>query len=309
LHQSWKKSLPALLTSSPLPPLLPHVCHLLLRSTITTTVSTMMPSRSRGRNPGQQFLLIWCVQLIIGYYPLSWAQAEDCGRRTYDPAALPGLYAAGETVPTIPVAVGTAENMDSSDRIPFDFTGVWWMRYNTIPEYLISFVGLNCTPSVVNFDKGPLVCTWKHTEKHAWSWDDSVAGSLLMDYMAPKDGSTTVDFYNSTYGELQTSLTDFPLILVDKWPMIKINDDEWLRQLYFKQGSILQDNSYTLTRIVYQNGTSSQFFADFVAMMERRHLKLVVFDSDSHCKRRCMGTFLGTCWSCNILCSLMGDSP
>jgi len=227
--------------------------------------------------------------------------AQDCGRRKYDVSQLPAKYQAGASIPDIPIETGTTENMQAG--LPFDFTGVWWMRGNEVPEYLLSFADLKCDE--LDFS-APVTCTWRNRLKHRWSWDDSFSASLLMTVTAllgtDVQAEKPVIFFNETYGEIQTILMDVPFIAVDKWPLEKLNEDEWLRPTFFQEGSLFPDTDYTLTRVVRGDGTATQFFSVFVSEMQSQNLKLVVYDSNSICKRWCMGLFLATCWFCDIIC-------
>ena len=230
--------------------------------------------------------------------------AQDCGRRTYDVSQLPAQYQAGESIPGIPVEKGTIENIQAG--LPFDFTGVWWMRGNVIPEYLVSFADMKCDEPL-DFSV-PVTCTWPSNLKHRWSWDDTFLASLIMTLYAlittDVQAEMTVIFYNETYGEIQTFFMDVPFIGVDKWPMVKLNEDEWLRPTFFIEGSPFsgKGKDYTLTRVVRGNGTATQFFSVFVSELQSQNLNLVVYDSDSPCKRSCMGLFLASCWFCDIIC-------
>mmetsp|Transcript_62330 Transcript_62330/g.114817 ORF Transcript_62330/g.114817 Transcript_62330/m.114817 type:complete len:268 (-) Transcript_62330:188-991(-) len=231
------------------------------------------------------------------------ANAEECGTREYEAGELRGLYGAGESIPVVPIQMGTSENIQ--EGLPFDFTGVWWMKDNPVPEELLSFAGMTCS-DVTNANTScshPLRCTIPNSRKHQWSWDNSIAASVIQSYYAFTSSSNSqmvMNFCTDTYGEIQTGLTDVPLIWVDKWPIQKINENQWLRPTIFQDASPLPDTNYTLTRILKQDGSPTEFLHDFEAWMEDRGRKLVVFDSDSDCKRQCM--MWSYCWFCNWWC-------
>lgn len=230
---------------------------------------------------------------------------EECGTKTYEVAPLVNLYKEGKGTPDVPIVLGTSENMQVG--LPFDFTGIWWMMDNPVPEELLSFAGMSCTEWV----DAPAACSAKlrcsisNSAKHMWSWDDSFAASVIQNYYAFTSSSNSemiINFCNNTSGDIQTSLTDVPLIWVDRWPIQKLDDDRWLRPTIFQEASPLPDTNYTLTRIVQANGQPTSYFAEFVEWMESRNRKLVVFDSDSDCKRRCMMHWLTTCTICRWWC-------
>jgi hypothetical protein len=119
-------------------------------------------------------------------------------------------------------------------------------------------------------------------------------------YTMDHDVKMTINFWNSSYGEVETGLTDVYPIHVEKWPIIKVNEDQWLRPTYFKESSWFSDENYTLTRIVKADGLAHPIhWPEFVQYMGQRNLR--VFDSDVQCKRTCHLT-VGICWLCNFWC-------
>jgi len=214
-------------------------------------------------------------------------------------------YAAGESIPTVPIKMGTTDSIQAD--LPFDFTGVWWMKDNPVPEELLSFAGMTCS-SIDDAEEHcsmPLRCSIPNSLKHMWSWDDSIAASVIQGYYAFTSSSNSemvINFCNSTYGEVQTGLTDVPLIWVDKWPIQKLSEHQWLRPTVFQDISPSPDTDYKLTRILNEDGSPTEFLPEFVSWMQERSRKLVVFDSDSDCKRRCMMQWWTNCWFCNIWC-------
>jgi len=179
------------------------------------------------------------------------------------------------------------------------------MKNNPVPEELLTFKGMTCS----NWDAAPSNCSQpqrcsiKNNLKHMWSWDDSIAASVIQSYYAFTSSSNAemvINFCNSSYGEIETGLTDVPGIWVDKWSISKLDENQWLRPTVFQDRSLFPDTDYTLTRIVNQDGTKTVFFDEFVDWMASR--QLVVFDSDNDCKRRCRMLPWGTCWWCDWRC-------
>jgi hypothetical protein len=213
-------------------------------------------------------------------------------------------YAQGAGIPDVPIKMGTSENIQTG--LPFDFTGVWWMKDNPVPEELLSFAGMTCVPDT-EADSGcdlGLRCSIPNSLKHMWSWDDSVAASVIQGYYAFTSSSNSemvINFCNSTYGDIQTGLTDVPLIWVDKWPIQQLNEDQWLRPTIFQEQSPLPDTNYVLTRIFKEDGTPTEYYSEFLTWMQDRSRELVVFDSDSDCKRKCM-MWIGSCRFCGWWC-------
>jgi len=244
----------------------------------------------------------------------AWEDLDGCGRREYtDMASLPALYAAGATPPEVPIRLGTPENMQQG--LPFDFTGLWWMRDNPFPELLMTLAGLTCPdmtpdwPNDPDFEHEYLQCTWPANSKHMWSWDTSLLIQgftwlyLFINIITRGvPGENVVRFYNETYGELYAGgIEEIPFIWGEGWLLQKINEDEWFRPSYFKDGSIIPDTNYTLVRIARADGMPTEYFAEFVKFMEERsHNSLLVWDSDSSCKRQCMGYFW--CSFCDFVC-------
>merc|ERR1711879_1001313 len=68
---------------------------------------------------------------------------QECGTRKYEVDEMQPNYAAGESIPTVPIKMGTSGNIQAD--LPFDFTGVWWMKDNPVPEELLSFAGMTCS--------------------------------------------------------------------------------------------------------------------------------------------------------------------
>jgi len=218
---------------------------------------------------------------------------------------LPAKYEAGGSTPEVPIKMGTSDNIQAG--LPFDFTGVWWMKDNPVPEELLSFAGMTCTEwaDAPEECSTKLRCSIPNSGKHMWSWDDSFAASVIQDYYAFTSSSNSemvIDFCSDTEGDVQTGLTDLPVVWVDRWPIQKLSEDQWLRPTIFQDRSLLEDTNYTLTRVVQADGNPTEFFAEFVEWMESRNRKLVVFDSDSDCKRRCMMRWWTSCGFCDWWC-------
>jgi len=242
----------------------------------------------------------------------AWEALDGCGRREYtDIASLPALYAANETPPVVPLRLGTPENMQQG--LPFDFSGIWWMRGNEFPEILNTFAGLTCPditpdwPNDPDFEEEYLRCRIPYNGKHQWSFDTSLpirAYMLFNVFARDIPGSLSVRFYNETYGEIPSGIENTPFIWGDGWTIEKINENEWLRASYFQDRSIFDDTNYTLTRIFRADGTPTKFFSEYVYWMEEeRSLKynsLWVWDSDSACKRLC--TAFSSCSFCEFWC-------
>jgi len=234
-------------------------------------------------------------------------EADVCAQITYESKnVLPANAEAAGMQP--PMIVGTDENIDPKFKeAGFDFTGIWWMRDNPVPEELVSFA-----TATANSSTFPVLMEWFNSRSRLWSWLDDPIGWLLVKFYSvfePNDPAY-VDFTSSTYGEIQTFLTDFPLIWVDNWPFVYINDDEWLRPSNFKPGSLLPQTNYTLTRIVLGDGSPHPtFWPLFLEHTKTRPWsgegvlggkKMISMASDNYCLRLCQ--ILLPCAACLPLC-------
>merc|ERR1711924_7902 len=189
-----------------------------------------------------------------------------CGIEHYDPKlVLPSEAAKVGVAP--PLVVGTAANMATAG-VPLDFTGVWWMRDNPVPEELLSFAG-----ATVNSTIFPVQLQVPTDRIHMWSWDNSALADIIKKFYAfttkNVDGRLHINFHNSTYGEIETGLTDLPLVKVKHWAFIKINEDEWRRPTVFQESSVFDDTEYTLTRVLRADGTPTPWFYKFQDWMMR----------------------------------------
>lgn len=232
-------------------------------------------------------------------------ESASCGVHSYDVKAVP----AGKVV-----IIGTKENIET--RIPLDFTGIWWMRGNKVPEVLVSFAGM--TSSTTSEPWFPTTLNIPNSRKHMWAWDESTKAGFIQAYYAfgmDHGSRMNIRFFSSTEGEVETALKDVWPILVKKWSITKANEDEWIRGTYFKKESIFagRDQDYTLTRIVYEGGQKTKHWPDFEKWMETGRLS--VFDSDDRCRRLCvLGTqdvvaHLGNCTYCKSCCDDTDNCP
>jgi len=77
-----------------------------------------------------------------------------------------------------PMVVGTWENMDTRMQdLDLDFTGIWWMRRNPVPEELASFAH-----TVVNSTIFPVRLSVPNNRKGVWSWINNGLGRTLRNY-------------------------------------------------------------------------------------------------------------------------------
>merc|ERR1719205_236568 len=104
----------------------------------------------------------------------------------------------------------------------------------------------------------------QNNAKGMWSWHDSTAGKALVAFYSSYDPFSKVGFHfeSAKYGEIETDLTDVPLVKVEKFPLQYINADEWLRPTTFQEGSLFPDTNYTLTRVIRGDGTAHPTYWD-----------------------------------------------
>lgn len=207
-----------------------------------------------------------------------------------------------------PMVVGTAENMDPQlQALGLDFTGLWWMRGNPVPEELVSFAR-----ATVNSSTFPAQLLWPGSRSGMWSWNDNAVGWGLVSYYALFDPTEPmeVNFDNATHGSIETGLTDLPLVWVDQWPFIKLNEDEWLRPTTFQEESLFPDTNYTLTRVVMADGQPHPvYWGKFMEYMttdpwdgspELGGHRMVSWNSEDPCMRKCQ--IVMSCYMCKNLC-------
>lgn len=207
-----------------------------------------------------------------------------------------------------PMALGTPENMDARlVGLGIDLEGIWWMRDNPVPEELVSFAN-----TVVNSTTFPVRLSVYNGQQGMWSWQDSPMGQVLASFYSTFDPAAAVnfDFVTSTLGDIQTTMTDFPLIWVDAYPFIYLNDDEWLRPSLFQDKSVLPDTNYTLTRIVMGDGTPHptywKVFLDYMTSEPwfgegaAGEANMISFVSNNKCMRKCQIAL--PCVACRKLC-------
>lgn len=207
-----------------------------------------------------------------------------------------------------PMQVATSSNMDSKLKtLGIDFQGIWWMRGNPVPEELVSFAGTTVTSSTY-----PTTLNVPNNGQGMWAWNDNVAGASLQKYYAVYSPTSTVafDFESATKGNIQTGLTDVPLVWVDEFPFEYMNDDEWNRPTIFQTRSVLPDTNYTLTRIVMADGSphpqywkafmdstiSKPWFGDGVP----GEAYLRSMSTDNACMRKCQ--IASPCFVCQPIC-------
>jgi len=240
----------------------------------------------------------WC------YHGWLWHWSKCAGHCTADysdPATTACTYrtwkaqdAAAEMV------LGTQANMDPKlQDLGIDFTGLWWMKGNPVPEVLASFAG-----AAVNSSSFPAMLRVPNSLKNQWSWTDNTAGELLMAFYSqgPPEAPMEIVMEDGENGGIRTALTDFPGIYVDKWGFHKINDDEWDRPTSFQNrsltGRIFGDSNYTLTRVLREDGTKTQHWDTFLASSDA--VQQLSFGNDDTCMRECQ--ILLTCRICQSKC-------
>lgn len=199
------------------------------------------------------------------------------------------------------MVLGTRQNMDSRlFDAGIDFSGLWWMRHNPVPEVLASFAGVK-----VNSSSFPLKMIVPNNLKNQWSWQDNTAGDMLMAFYSQSkpDAPMEIIMQDAANGGIQTALSDFPGIYVEAWGFHKFNGDQWNRPTSFQDKSLVGrafgDSNYTLTRIVREDGTKTQYWSDFLASKDA--VQQLSFGNDNFCMRTCETA--GTCYLCQKLCS------
>jgi hypothetical protein len=212
-----------------------------------------------------------------------------------------------------PVIVGTRDNINTGiPELDEEFYGVWWMKNNPVPEELASmagafseYTGQNLSASEVNWSK-PVVVGVPNSRHNHWAWVETwTSENLIMPtYTSADFRANNFTMHSTKYGEIGTSLTDFPLVWVDKWTLEKLEPDTWLRRTLFQNHSLFSDNNYTLTRIINEDGSPTKYWPDFKEYMETNmtNTPLLVWDTDDVCKRACMLAEL-QCHECHDCCT------
>ena len=135
-----------------------------------------------------------------------------------------------------------------------DFTGIWWMRGNPVPEELASFAG-----AIVNASSFPVRMSVQNNRAKQWSWVNSLSGQALLKYYSVYDPLDTanIDFANTFYGSISAGLTDVPFVWVEDFCFRFINPDQWLLETIFQKGFPFPEHNYTLTRAIKGGGSAS----------------------------------------------------
>lgn len=196
-----------------------------------------------------------------------------------------------------PMEVASEENMDPElANIGIDFTGIWWMSDNPVPEELVSFANTKLTLTNGSF---PATLMVPNGRKGMWSWLTTTVGSVLRRYYGTGDPNsrTSFVFQNSSEGYISTGLTDVPFVWVESFPFYKYTqdcdvtsgskdncdptdcapqgyigtcadlirqypNDIWSRPTKFQRGSLFSNTTYTLKRIVMGDGSPHPVFWD-----------------------------------------------
>jgi hypothetical protein len=204
-----------------------------------------------------------------------------------------------------PVIVGTRDNINTGVKeLDEEFYGIWWMKHNAVPEELASMAGAfsrltGAGPNGGNVPVGEvdwnLTVRVPNAEHNHWSWPDTwTARNVIMKmYTSPGQTANNFTMYDTTHGEIETGLKNFPGIWVEAWYLEKLNPDTWLRTTSWQRGSLfspLGDSYYTLTRIVKEDGEPTKYLQEFKDYMAKNQsgADLLVWDSDDPCKRSCM---------------------
>jgi len=118
------------------------------------------------------------------------------------------------------------------------------------------------------------------------------------------------DFTSNSSGSIATSLKDLPLVWVEDFPFIYLNEDEWLRPSIFQERSVLPDTNYTLTRIIMGDGTPHPtYWPLFLSHMTYKpwfgeatpgNREMLSFASDNWCMRKCQIAL--PCSVCRSVC-------
>jgi len=240
-----------------------------------------------------------------------------CGIVQYEADQVLPTNAAKVGLPT-PVAVGTPHDVNTGvfelDQMLY---GVWWMMDNPVPEELATFSG---THSMLTKEDGSRIPTsqvdWANynltfsvdnSRHNRWAWPDTwtAKNAIMRTYTSALEKSNNFTMFNETRGEVHTDLKSMPLVWVEAWWFDIINEHQWKRTTEFQSGSLFSDNVYTLTRIVDENSQPTVHWDTWLGHMrdsKEGGQKLLVWDSDDSCKRKCM---LGgsSCTDCHKKCS------
>mmetsp|Transcript_66125 Transcript_66125/g.186852 ORF Transcript_66125/g.186852 Transcript_66125/m.186852 type:complete len:266 (-) Transcript_66125:180-977(-) len=207
-------------------------------------------------------------------------------------AALVSPQAAAKAGVRPPVHVATKKNQA---EMPLDMTGIWWIRWtnwtanpdgwNNIPwnrvtygiynalklEELMSFEG-----ATVNSTHFPLTLSSPTGEAYHWGFTNSLAGRIAMNFAAKSNPNAplNISFENKTHAQLGG--------FGGRAYMTMLDEDRWLRSTEVK-GDRYGVPSYQLTRIVYEDGSTSKYFSAFLDHMGST--KIRVFSNNNQCER------------------------
>jgi len=242
------------------------------------------------------------------------AHKPGCGLVKYAVEDVIPANAAAKGLPP-PMEVGTRDNINTGiPELDAEYYGLWWMKDNPVPEELASmagavsgYTGKNLSPKEA---KWPVAVSVPNARKHRWAWADTkVANYVIMPQYYGADGMATFNMSSTTKGKIPTSMEKYPFG-VNEWGLDKINDNTWLRETTFKKvggwNPIFSDTNYTLTRILFEDGTVTEHFKAFEKHMKTLLPKvsqpLQVWDSDDTCKRKCMHS-THDCHHCHECCT------
>merc|ERR1712217_724948 len=219
--------------------------------------------------------------------------------------------------------MGTDENMCIPADI--DLTGIWWMSAlshkigdevqkgegNSAPEYLVSFAGAVAS-STTSY---PLEMTAPTNTIGQWTWGDTFMGGVLMHYYATFNKVSDHQhffFKNNSFAEVRVVAA-----AIDTngdgsgMAFQKASADEWLRKNYDStKGETPEDAKflYKFVRIVYQDGTPSPFYQQYLDYMGNSanfvggSMKTMrTWGTNNNCMRQCQG-WMGPCEYCKWYC-------
>lgn len=214
-----------------------------------------------------------------------WAPFPPCTITVW-----PALYAGSKMV------LGTWDNMDPKLRaLNLDFTGLWWMRGNPVPEVLASFAGTKASSATY-----PATLEIPNSLANQWSWKYNIMGTLVMKFyqLLGADGTMTIDMNSHKEGAITTWMEKIPLIGVEKWGMELQNSDVWLRPTKFKPLSPFPDTTYALTRILRADGSPTRYWEDFLKSSDA--ISQQSFGNSNDCMRLC--ELASPCLACMSAC-------
>jgi len=208
-----------------------------------------------------------------------------------------------------PMEVGHDLNMDPRLWVlGLDFSGLWWLRGNSMPQEVVSFANTE-----VDNDVFPVKMTLFSNLRGGRAWTASSSGEVSVAYYSSRrpNEKVTFEFEDSTSGVIHSPMSEVPLAWADEVPFKRLNDDEWFRPSIFEKDSMIPSSNYTMTRIVMADGTPHPtFWTLFMESMTSvpwygkgrpGEKELISYSTDNWCMRKCMVAM--PCMACRPLCA------